>query len=161
MVGSVNFNVFFFVFYSKMDGVIIVIGDEKFGFCLNFDVICGKFKMGEFVSYSCWLVDLEFNLGFFFIYQVMNMELLVFFYDENNDGGYGGVIFGMGMFDVGNQVVFNKLIDNISFIDYIVVFGYLQYELIKGFIVKFNVSCNMYFSKFCFFIFIYEIGVVK
>ena len=41
--------------------------------------------------------DLESNSGFSSIYQVTNMEPLAFLYDENNDGGYGGAISGMGM----------------------------------------------------------------
>ena len=75
------------------------------------------------------------------------MEPLAFLYDENNDGGYGGAISGMGMSDAGNQVAFNKLIDNTSSNDYIAASGYLQYEPIKGLIVKFNASRNMYFGK--------------
>ena len=50
----------------------------------------------------------------------------------------------MGMSDAGNQVAFNKLIDNTSSTDYIVASGYLQYGPIKGLIVKFNASRNMY-----------------
>ena len=115
-------------FYSKTDGVTIATGDEKFGFRLNSDVTRGKFKMGESVSYSRWSADLESNSGFSSIYQVTNMEPLAFLYDENNDGGYGGAISGMGMSDAGNQVAFNKLIDNTSSNDYIAASGYLQYE---------------------------------
>ena len=80
---------------------------------------------------------------------------------ENNDGGYGGAISGMGMSDAGNQVAFNKLIDNTSSTDYIAASGYLQYEPIKGLIVKFNASRNMYFSKSRLFTPTYEIGAAK
>ena len=130
--GSANSNVSLSAFYSKTDGVTIATGDEKFGFRLNSDVTRGKFKMGESVSYSRWSADLESNSGFSSIYQVTNMEPLAFLYDENNDGGYGGAISGMGMSDAGNQVAFNKLIDNTSSTDYIAASGYLQYEPIKG-----------------------------
>ena len=117
--------------------------------------------MGESVSYSRWSADLESNSGFSSIYQVTNMEPLAFLYDENNDGGYGGAISGMGMSDAGNQVAFNKLIDNTSSNDYIAASGYLQYEPIKGLIVKFNASRNMYFGKSRLFKPTYEIGAAK
>ena len=159
--GSANSNVSLSAFYSKTDGVTIATGDEKFGFRLNSDVTRGKFKMGESVSYSRWSADLESNSGFSSIYQVTNMEPLAFLYDENNDGGYGGAISGMGMSDAGNQVAFNKLIDNTSSTDYIAASGYLQYEPIKGLIVKFNASRNMYFSKSRLFTPTYEIGAAK
>ena len=159
--GSANSNVSLSAFYSKTDGVTIAAGDEKFGFRLNSDVTRGKFKMGESVSYSRWSADLESNSGFSSIYQVTNMEPLAFLYDENNDGGYGGAISGMGMSDAGNQVAFNKLIDNTSSTDYIAASGYLQYEPIKGLIVKFNASRNMYFSKSRLFTPTYEIGAAK
>ena len=67
----------------------------------------------------------------------------------------------MGMSDAGNQVAFNKLIDNTSSTDYIAASGYLQYEPIKGLIVKFNASRNMYFSKSRLFTPTYEIGAAK
>lgn len=159
--GSANSNVSLSAFYSKTDGVTIATGDEKFGCRLNSDVTRGKFKMGESVSYSRWSADLESNSGFSSIYQVTNMEPLAFLYDENNDGGYGGAISGMGMSDAGNQVAFNKLIDNTSSTDYIAASGYLQYEPIKGLIVKFNASRNMYFSKSRLFTPTYEIGAAK
>lgn len=159
--GSANSNVSLSAFYSKTDGVTIATGDEKFGFRLNSDVTRGKFKMGESVSYSRWSADLESNSGFSSIYQVTNMEPLAFLYDENNDGGYGGAISGMGMSDAGNQVAFNKLIDNTSSNDYIAASGYLQYEPIKGLIVKFNASRNMYFGKSRLFKPTYEIGAAK
>ena len=159
--GSANSNVSLSAFYSKTDGVTIATGDEKFGFRLNSDVTRGKFKMGESVSYSRWSADLEANSGFSSIYQVTNMEPLAFLYDENNDGGYGGAISGMGMSDAGNQVAFNKLIDNTSSNDYIAASGYLQFEPTKGLIVKFNASRNMYFGKTRLFRPTYEIGSAK
>lgn len=159
--GSAHSNVSLSAFYSKTDGVTIATGDEKFGFRLNSDVTRGKFKMGESVSYSRWSADLESNSGFSSIYQVTNMEPLAFLYDENNIGGYGGAISGMGMSDAGNQVAFNKLIENTSSNDYIAASGYLQYEPIKGLIVKFNASRNMYFGKSRLFRPIYEIGSAK
>ena len=45
--------------------------------------------------------------------------------------------------------------------DYIAASGYLQYEPIKGLIVKFNASRNMYFSKSRLFKPTYEIGAAK
>lgn len=54
-----------------------------------------------------------------------------------------------------------KLIDNTSSTDYIAASGYLQYEPIKGLIVKFNASRNMYFSKSRLFTPTYEIGAAK
>lgn len=159
--GSANSNVSLSAFYSKADGVTVATGDEKFGFRLNSDVTRGKFKMGESVSYSRWSADLESNSGFSSIYQVTNMEPLAPLYDENNDGGYGGAIAGMGMSDAGNQVAYNELIDYTSTNDYIAASGYLQYEPIKGLVVKFNASRNMYFGKVRRFIPTYEIGVMK
>lgn len=159
--GSANSNVSLSAFYSNTDGVTIATGDEKFGFRLNSDVKRGKFKMGESVSYSRWSAELESNSGFSSIYQVTNMEPLAFLYDENNDGGYGGAISGMGMSDAGNQVAFNKLIDNTASNDYIAASGYLQYEPVKDLIVKFSASRNMYFGKSRLFRPTYEIGSAK
>ena len=159
--GSENANVSLSAFYSKADGVTVATGDEKFGFRLNSDVTRGKFKMGESISYSRWSADLESGSGFSSIYQVTNMEPLAPLYDDRNDGGFGGALPGMGMSDAGNQVAYNKLIDYTSTNDYIAASGYLQYEPIKGLVLKFNASRNMYFGKVHKFTPTYEIGVMK
>ena len=159
--GSDKSNISLSAFYSNTDGVAIATGDEKFGFRLNSDVTIGKFKMGESVNYSKWNAELESNSGFSSIYQITNMEPLAPLYDENNIGGYGGAISGMGMSDAGNQIAYNKLLDNSQSNDYIAASGYLQYEPIKGLFLKFNASRNIYFGKLHQFTPTYEIGSLK
>lgn len=159
--GNETTNVALSAFYSSTDAIVIGTGEEKYGFRLNSDVKRGKFKMGESVSYSRWEADLEANSGFPSMYQVTNIEPLAFVHDENNDGGYGGAIAGMGMSDASNLVGFNNLVQYTSANDYIAASGYLQYEPIKDLIFKVQASRNMYYGSTRKFTPTYELGVMK
>lgn len=159
--GNETTNVALSAFYSSTDAIVIGTGEEKYGFRLNSDVKRGKFKMGESVSYSRWEADLEANSGFPSMYQVTNIEPLAFVHDENNDGGYGGAIPGMGMSDASNLVGFNNLVQYTSANDYIAASGYLQYEPIKDLIFKVQASRNMYYGSTRKFTPTYELGAMK
>lgn len=159
--GNENSNISLSAFYSSTDALVIGTGDEKYGFRLNSDVKRGNFKVGESISYSRWEAELEAGSGFPTMYQVTNMEPLAFVYDENNEGGYGGAILGMGMSDAANMVGFNNLIENTDANDYLSASGYIQYEPIKGLVFKFQANRNMYFGSSRSFAPTYEIGVNK
>ena len=154
-------NIALSAFYSKEDAVVIGTGDEKMGFRLNSDVKRGKFKMGESISYSRWKADLEANSGFPGIYQVTNMEPLAFVYDSNCEGGYGGAIQGMGMSDACNMVGYNNLVDYTSANDYISASGYIQFEPIKGLVIKAQAARNIYFGETRTFKPTYQLGAMK
>lgn len=159
--GNSTTNVAFSAFYANTDAIVIGTGEKKYGFRLNSDMERGKFKVGESVSYSRWEADLEANSGFPSMYQVTNIEPLAFVYDENNDGGYGGAIAGMGMSDATNIVGFNNLVDYTSANDYIAASGYFQYEPIKNLIFKFTASRSIYFGNTRQFTPTYQLGVMK
>lgn len=159
--GTEYSNVALSAFYSKEDAVVTGTGDQKFGFRLNSDVKRGRFKMGESISYSRWQSDMEANSGFPGIYQVTNMEPLAPVYDENNEGGYGGAIAGMGMSDACNMVGFNNLIDYTGANDYISASGYLQYEPIKDLVIKAQGARSMYFGETRTFKPTYQLGSLK
>lgn len=159
--GTEYSNIALSAFYSKEDAVVIGTGDEKMGFRLNSDVKRGKFKMGESISYSRWKADLEANSGFPGIYQVTNMEPLASVYDSNCEGGYGGAIQGMGMSDACNMVGYNNLVDYTSANDYISASGYIQFEPIKGLVIKAQAARNIYFGETRTFKPTYQLGAMK
>ena len=159
--GNKNTNLAISAFYSNTQGIVNHTGDEKFGFRVNSDVKCGKFKIGESVSYSRWTANLEASSGYPNMYQVTNIEPLVSVYDSNNEGGYGGAIEGMGMSDAANVVGYNDLVENTSTSNYISASGYLQFEPIKDLVFKFQASRNMYFDSSRYFRPTYKLGVMK
>ena len=145
--GSENANVAFVRILFKNEAIVTGTGDEKYGFRLNSDMKRGKFKVGESVNYSRWESEMEANSGFPGIYQVTNMEPIARLYDENCDGGYGGAIPGMNMSDAANMVGYNNLIENTCATDYIKGSGYLQYEPIKGLVIKAQASRSLLFPR--------------
>ena len=159
--GSENANVALSVFYSKNEAIVTGTGDEKYGFRLNSDMKRGKFEVGESVNYSRWESEMEANSGFPGIYQVTNMEPIARLYDENCDGGYGGAIPGMNMSDAANMVGYNNLIENTRATDYIKGSGYLQYEPIKGLVIKAQASRSLLFRETRVFKPTYELGAMK
>lgn len=159
--GTEYSNIALSAFYSKEDAVVIGTGDEKMGFRLNSDVKRGKFKIGESISYSRWKADLEANSGFPGIYQVTNMEPLASVYDSSCEGGYGGAIQGMGMSDACNMVGYNNLVDYTSANDYISASGYIQFEPIKGLVIKAQAARNIYFGETRTFKPTYQLGAMK
>lgn len=159
--GSEVSNLALSAFYSKTDAIVIGTGDEKFGFRLNSDVTSGKFKMGESVSYTHSESDLEASSGFPSMYQVTNIEPLAFVYDENNDGGYGGAIPGMGMSDAGNVVGFNNLVEYTSATDYFSGSGYVLYEPVDDLVLKLQASRNIYHGESRLFTPTYQLGAMK
>lgn len=148
-------------FYSKTDNIVVGTWDTKYGVRINSDITKGKLKAGESFSYSRWEAEMEASTGYPSIYQVTNMEPLAFVYDEDNDGGYGGAIEGMGMSDAANMVGFNNLIENSASNDYLSGSGYIQYELIKGLVIKFQASRNIYYNSSRYFVPTYKIGAMK
>lgn len=159
--GNEIMNVALSGFYNKTDGIVEGTGTEGFGFRLNSDVKRGKFKMGESVSYGRNTYRPEPNTGFPGMFQTTNIEPLVSVYDENNEGGYGGAIAGMGMTDAANPVAFNNLIQSKRASDYISASAYIQYEPIKDLIVKFQASRNMTFYHSKTFVPTYYVGALK
>ena len=77
------------------------------------------------------------------MFQTTNIEPLVALYDENNEGGFGGAIPGMGMSDAGNPVAFNKLIDTKIKNNNIAASAYVQYNPIKDLTIKFQGGMNL------------------
>lgn len=161
VTGGDNANLAISAFYSSKDGIVRDTDENKFGFRINSDVRRGKFKMGESVSYSRWSANMESSTGFSNMYQVTNIEPLVFVYDANNDGGYGGAIEGMGMSDAANVVGYNALVENTSTSNYISASGYLQFEPIKDLVFKFQASRNLYFDSTRQFVPTYKLGAMK
>ncbi len=159
--GSENANVALSVFYSKNEAIVTGTGDEKYGFRLNSDMKRGKFKVGESVNYSRWESEMEANSGFPGMYQVTNMEPIARLYDKDCDGGYGGAIPGMNMSDAANMVGYNNLIENSRATDYLKASGYLQFEPIKGMVIKAQASRNLLFRETRVFKPTYELGAMK
>ena len=145
-------------FYSSTDGIVRGTDETKYGFRLNSDIVRGKFKMGESISYGRWEATPEVSTGWPGLSQISNLEPLIFCRDENNEGGFGGSISSMGMSDAANQVAFNSLIRQKSYQDYISASGYVQYEPIKDLIVKFRASRNLYFDGARTFVPTYKVG---
>lgn len=156
--GNENMNVALSGFYSSTDGIVRGTDETKYGFRLNSDIVRGKFKMGESISYGRWEAKPEFYTGWPGLSQISNLEPLIFCRDENNEGGFGGPISSMGMSDAVNQVAFNHLIRNKTYQDYISASGYVQYEPIKDLIVKFRASRNLYFGGTRTFVPTYKVG---
>ena len=161
ITGDKTSNLSLSAFYSTTDAIVVGTGDEKYGFRLNSDVTRGKFKIGESISYSRWEADLEASSGFPSMYQVTNIEPIAFVYDENNEGGYGGAIPGMGMSDAANVVGFNNLVDYTSGNDYLSASGYLQYEPVENLVFKFQGSRNIYQGQTRTFTPTYVLGAMK
>lgn len=144
--GNDIMNVAFSGYYSSTEGIVVGTNSSKLGFRLNSDVKIGKFKVGESVSYGQSNIKPEANTGFPGMYQTTNIQPLIHVYDENNEGGYGGAIPGLGMTDAANPVAFNNLIDQKNITDYFTASGYVLYEPIKNLFFKFQGSCNMNFD---------------
>lgn len=159
--GNEIMNVALSGFYNKTDGIVEGTGSDGFGFRLNSDVKRGNFKMGESVSYGRNTYRPEPNTGFPGMFQTTNIEPLVSVYDENNEGGYGGAIPGMGMTDAANPVAFNNLINQKRATDHIAASAYVQYEPIKDLIFKFQASRNMSFYHSKSFFPTYYVGSLK
>ena len=109
--GNENMNLSISGYYSGTKGIAVGTENQKLGFRINSDAKKGIFKIGESVSYGYETITPQENSGFNTMYQVTNIEPLVFLYDKDNDGGYGGAVAGMNMSDAGNPVAFNNLID--------------------------------------------------
>ena len=148
-------------FYSQKDGIVIGTDETKYGFRMNSDVVRGKFKLGESLSYNQWKATPEYNTGFPGMFQVMNIEPLVFVYDEHNNGGFGGAVPGMDMSDAANPVAFSKLVRQSNSSDYLSASGYIQFEPIRNLVLKFNASRSIYWGKSRTFVPTYEVGILK
>lgn len=159
--GNDIMNLAFSGYYNRTDGIVEGTGSEGFGFRLNSDVTRGKFKLGESVSYGRSSFIPEPNTGFPGMFQVTNIEPLVSIYDENNKGGYGGAIAGMGMTDAANPIAFNNLIKQQRATDHISASGYIQYEPSKNLIFKFQGRRGLKFYHSKNFIPTYEVGALK
>lgn len=159
--GNEIMNVALSGFYNKTDGIVEGTGSDGFGFRLNSDVKRGNFKLGESVSYGRNTYRPEPDTGFPGMFQTTNIEPLVSVYDENNEGGYGGAIPGMGMTDAANPVAFNNLIQQKRATDYIAASAYVQYEPIKDLFIKFQASRNMSFYYSKTFVPTYYVGALK
>lgn len=159
--GNEIMNVALSGFYNKTEGIVAGTGSDGFGFRLNSDVKRGNFKMGESISYGRNTYRPEANSGFPGMFQTTNIEPLVSVFDENNEGGYGGAIPGMGMTDAGNPVAFNNLVQQKRASDYISASGYISFEPIKDLIFKFQASRNMNFFHSKTFVPTYYIGALK
>ena len=156
--GNENMNVALSGFYSSTDGIVKSTDETKYGFRLNSDIVRGKFKMGESVSYGRWEAKPEIYTGWPALSQISNLEPLIFCYDDKNEGGFGGSISSMGMSDAVNQVAFNSLVRQKKYQDYISASGYVQYEPIKDLIIKFRASRNLYFDGTRSFVPTYKVG---
>ena len=152
-------NISFSGFYSKTEGIIKGTDASKMGFRLNSDMHRGKFTMGESVSYGRSEDHPEIETGFPGMWQTTNIQPLISVYDDNNEGGFGGAVAGLGMTDASNPVAFNQLIDEKNSTDHIKVSGYIKYELIKDLIMKFQAGRSMDFKHYKNFTPTYFIGV--
>lgn len=159
--GNEKMNLSLSAFYSQKDGIVIGTDETKYGFRLNSDMIRGKFKIGESLSYNQWEATPEYNTGFPGMFQVMNIEPLVFVYDEHNNGGYGGAVPGMDMSDAANPVAFNRLVRQKNSSDYLSASGYIQFEPITNLVFKFNASRSIYWGRSTTFVPTYEVGILK
>lgn len=156
-----NMNIALSGFYSQRDGIVIGTDESKYGVRLNSDMKRGIFKVGESFGYTHWKSTPEVNTGFPGMYQVTNIEPLVFLYDSNNEGGYGGAIAGMGMSDAANPVAFSNLVRRNKNKDYLSLSGYISVEPLKGLILKFNAGRTIYWESYKEFWPTYEVGVQK
>ncbi|MBO6221580.1 MAG: SusC/RagA family TonB-linked outer membrane protein, partial [Bacteroidales bacterium] len=161
VAGNSNMNVAFSGYYSEIKGIAVATSSDKYGFRLNSDVRRGRWKIGESVNFGHEDIIPVESSGFDTMYQVTNIEPLVFVYDENNDGGFGGAVAGMGMSDAGNPVAFNKLIDTKNHYDGLSASGYISYSPIDGLVFKFQGSDNLNFSHSKAFTPTYQIGALK
>lgn len=159
--GNEKMNLALSAFYSQKDGIVIGTDETKYGFRMNSDVVRGKFKLGESLSYNQWKATPEYNTGFHGMFQVMNIEPLVFVYDEHNNGGFGGAVPGMDMSDAANPVAFSKLVRQSNSSDYLSASGYIQFEPIRNLVLKFNASRSIYWGKSRTFVPTYEVGILK
>ena len=161
VAGNSNMNVSFSGYYSDVQGIAVGTSSDKFGFRLNSDVMRGRWRIGESVNFGHEDVIPVESSGFDAMYQVTNIEPLIFLYDENNDGGYGGAVAGMGMSDAGNPVAFNKLIDTRHHYDGLSGSAYISYSPIDGLVFKFQGSDNLDFAHTKVFTPTYQIGALK
>ena len=161
VAGNSNMNVAFSGYYSEIKGIAVATSSDKYGFRLNSDVRRGRWKIGESVNFGHEDIIPVESSGFDTMYQVTNIEPLVFVYDENNDGGFEGAVAGMGMSDAGNPVAFNKLIDTKNHYDGLSASGYISYSPIDGLVFKFQGSDNLNFSHSKAFTPTYQIGALK
>ena len=161
VAGSENVNVAFTGFYSSTQGVIVGTDSQKYGFRLNSDMKRGKFKVGESISVAFMDTTPEANSGYPGMFQTTNIEPLVALYDENNEGGFGGAIPGMGMSDAGNPVAFNKLVDTKIKNNNIAASAYVQYNPIKDLTIKFQGGMNLDYYHYKSFVPTYYIGALK
>ena len=156
--GNEIMNVAISGFYSDKEGIVIGTSSDQLGFRVNSDVKRGMFKVGESVSYGKRSYHPEANTGFPGMYQTTNIQPLIHLYDENNEGGYGGAIPGMGMTDAANPVAFNKLVNTKNTTDYISASAYILFEPIKNLIFKFQAGRNLSFYNYKSFTPTYYVG---
>lgn len=156
--GNDVMNVAFSGFYSSTEGIVKGTDETKYGFRLNSDIVRGKFKIGESVSYGRMESSPEADTGWPGLSQISNIEPLIFCYDDRNEGGFGGSVSSMGMSDAVNQVAFNQLIRTKEYQDYISASGYVQYEPIENLVIKFRASRNLYFDGYRSFAPTYKVG---
>ena len=161
VAGNSNMNVSFSGYYSNIKGIAVATGSDKFGFRLNSDVRRGRWQIGESVNFGHEDIIPVESSGFDTMYQVTNIEPLVFVYDDRNDGGYGGAVAGMGMSDAGNPVAFNRLIDTRHHYDGLSASAYISYSPVEGLVFKFQGSDNLNFSHTKAFTPTYQIGALK
>ena len=161
VAGNQNMNVSFSGYYSDIKGIAVGTSSDKFGFRLNSDVRRGGWGIGESVNFGHEDVIPVESSGFDTMYQVTNIEPLVFVHDESNDGGYGGAVAGMGMSDAGNPVAFNELIDTRNGYDALTASAYLSYSPMEGLVFKFQGSDNLDFAHSKTFTPTYQIGALK
>jgi len=159
--GSENMNIAFSGFYSETEGVVVGTSSDKYGLRVNSDMKRGKFRIGESINYGRTTVIPEGNSGFPGMFQTTNIEPLVYVYDENNEGGFGGAIPGLGMSDAGNPVAFNRLIDTKNASDQLSASGYISYNPISNLIIKFQAGRTLGFTHNKTFTPTYYIGVNK
>ncbi len=156
--GNKIMNVAISGFYSTKEGIVVGTSSEQLGFRVNSDVTRGRFKMGESISYGKRSYRPDADTGFPGMYQTTNIQPLVHLYDENNEGGFGGAVAGMGMTDAANPVAFNKLMDTKNSTDYITASAYIQYEPIDNLIFKFKAGRNLNFNHYKSFRPTYYVG---
>lgn len=161
VAGNDQMNVSFSGYYSDIRGIAVGTKSDKYGFRLNSDVRRGRWTIGESVNYGHEDIEPVESSGFDTMYQVTNIEPIIFLYDENNDGGYGGAVAGMGMSDAGNPIAFNRLIETKEHYDGISGSAYLSYAPIEGLSIKFQGSGNLNFSHTKTFTPTYQIGALK
>lgn len=158
VAGGENSNIAFSGYYSKIKGVVSDTDAEKYGVRINSDVKRGKFEIGESFSYGKKTNRPEENSGFPGMYQTTNIQPLIHVYDENNEGGFGGAIPGLGMTDAANPVAINRLVDTENGSDYLSGSGYIAYKPIDGLIFRFRASRSIDFGHYKSFRPTYYVG---